>query len=163
MCLLACFSSVFHGRLHLPSASSSHAQLSELFHPHLPAFPLFQRWNGDEWEPEPHLMDDQALIANVRGKGTVVLTGCGHSGIVNIVRRACALTGNDTVFAVIGGFHMPSPAFDAVVPATIDALRTFEPSVLMPGHCTGYKAQQAIANAMPEAYVHGSVGTTIIL
>ena len=127
-------------------------------------FPLFQRWNGDEWEPEPHLLDDQALIANVKGKGTVVLTGCGHSGIVNIVLRACELTGAPQVHAVIGGFHMPSPAFDAVVPATIDALRTMNPTtILMPGHCTGFKGQQALAAAMPEAYVHPSVGTTIAI
>ena len=47
----------------------------------------------------------QAAVLHVRDKGLVVLTGCGHSGIVNIVRHAKALTGIDQVYAVLGGFH----------------------------------------------------------
>ncbi|MFN8508154.1 MAG: MBL fold metallo-hydrolase [Dehalococcoidia bacterium] len=126
-------------------------------------FPFFQRESEAGWEPEPHLMDDQALIANVRGKGLVVLTGCGHSGIVNIVRRAQALTGVERVHAIIGGFHLNGPLFEPVIAPTIDAFREFAPNVIVPGHCTGYRPQMAIAEAFPEAYVHNAVGTTFVL
>jgi metal-dependent hydrolase (beta-lactamase superfamily II) len=44
------------------------------------------------WQPDPLILDDPALVANVRGRGIVVLTGCGHSGIVNIVRYVQKLT-----------------------------------------------------------------------
>lgn len=125
-------------------------------------FPFFERDRDGNWEPEPHLADDQAVVVHVRGKGVVVLTGCGHAGIVNIVRRAQALAGTTRVAGVIGGFHLPPPFFDAAIPATIDALRRFAPGVLVPGHCTGYRAQQAIAQAMPEAYVPNAVGTTLV-
>ena len=48
-----------------------------------------------DWQPDPLILDDQALVANVRGRGLVVLTGCGHSGIVNILRYVQKLTGED--------------------------------------------------------------------
>ncbi len=123
-------------------------------------FPFFQAENAGRWEPEPHLMDDQAVVVNVRGRGLVVLTGCGHSGIVNIVRRAVELTGIETVAGVLGGFHLPGAYFEPLIPLTIDALRGFNPAMVVPGHCTGWKAQQAFAAAFPEAYVHNAVGTT---
>ncbi len=124
-------------------------------------FPFFQRQRGETWEPEPHLLDDQALVVNVTGKGLVVLTGCGHAGIVNIIRRAQSLTGESRVHAVIGGFHLPGAFFEPQIPAVVDAMRGFAPSVIVPGHCTGYKAQHALAAALPEAYVQNAVGTTL--
>lgn len=123
-------------------------------------FPFFQAEREGRWEPEPHLLDDQAVVVNVRGRGLVVLTGCGHSGIVNIVRRAVGLTGVETVAGVLGGFHLSGAYFDPLIPLTIDALRQFSPAMIVPGHCTGWRAQQAIAAGFPEAYVHNAVGTT---
>ncbi len=123
-------------------------------------FPFFQADNGHGWEPEPHLLDDQAMVVNVQGKGLVVLTGCGHSGIVNIVKRAQQATGVERVHAVLGGFHLPGAFFEPLIPRVVDALRGFAPDVVVPAHCTGFKAQQAIAAAMPESYVHNAVGTT---
>jgi 7,8-dihydropterin-6-yl-methyl-4-(beta-D-ribofuranosyl)aminobenzene 5'-phosphate synthase len=123
-------------------------------------FPFFEREVGGHWEPEPHLYDDQALVANVKGQGLVIITGCGHSGIVNIVRHAQAITGVERVHAVIGGFHLSGPFFEPLIAPTVEALRALAPGVIVPGHCTGYKPQMAIAAAMPEAYVHNAVGTT---
>ncbi len=125
-------------------------------------FPFFQKDAGHGWEPEPHLLDDQALVANVKGKGLVVLTGCGHAGIVNIVTAARQVTGIDRIHGVLGGFHMPGAYFEPLIPLTIDTLRDFGPDVIVPAHCTGYKAQQAIAAAMPDSYVHNAVGTTYL-
>ncbi len=125
-------------------------------------FPFFQAETPRGWEPEPHLADDQGVIVNVRGKGLVVLTGCGHSGIVNIVRRAQALTGIDRVHGILGGFHLSGAFFEPIIGPTIDALRGFTPAAVVPAHCTGYKAQMALAAAFPEAYVHNAVGTTYL-
>ena len=74
------------------------------------------------WAPDPLILDDQALIINVADHGLVVLTGCGHAGIVNIVRYARRLTGIDTVAAVVGGFHLSGPAFEPIIKPTVDAL-----------------------------------------
>ena len=62
-------------------------------------FPIHEAFR-DGWQPDPLILDDQALVANVRGRGLVVLTGCGHSGIVNILRYVRKLTGEDRVHAV---------------------------------------------------------------
>jgi 7,8-dihydropterin-6-yl-methyl-4-(beta-D-ribofuranosyl)aminobenzene 5'-phosphate synthase len=126
-------------------------------------FPVHQAQRDGVWTPDALILDDQALIANVRDKGLVVLTGCGHSGIVNIVRHAQNLTGETRVAAVIGGFHLSGPLFAPIIPATVDALNAIAPSMIVPGHCTGYEATRAISLAMPEAFVVNSVGTRYIM
>jgi 7,8-dihydropterin-6-yl-methyl-4-(beta-D-ribofuranosyl)aminobenzene 5'-phosphate synthase len=88
-----------------------------------------------------------------------VLTGCGHSGIVNIVRYVKRLTGEDRVHAVIGGFHLSGPAFEKIIDPTCEALAAFAADHLVPCHCTGWKATQAIATSFPDAFVQNSVGT----
>jgi 7,8-dihydropterin-6-yl-methyl-4-(beta-D-ribofuranosyl)aminobenzene 5'-phosphate synthase len=115
------------------------------------------------WEPDPLIKDDQCAIVNVRGKGLVIVTGCGHAGIINIIRNAQAITGINQIYAVIGGFHLSGRLFTPIISATVAALREFAPRYVAPGHCTGWYATQQIALAMPEAYIPNSVGTTFAL
>lgn len=122
-------------------------------------FPIHQARRDGHWQPDPLILDDQALIAHVRDKGLVVLTGCGHAGIVNIVRYAKELTGIEDVYAVIGGFHLVGPLFEPVIPPTVAALIDIGPQVIVPAHCTGWRAQLALANAFPDRYIQNTVGT----
>ncbi|TDB94193.1 MBL fold metallo-hydrolase [Actinomadura sp. 7K534] len=121
--------------------------------------PPHQAWTGGEWVHDPLVIDDQALIVNVRDRGLVVLTGCGHSGAVNIVRHAQRLTGVDRLHGLLGGFHLGGPAFEPIIPPTVQALTEFAPNLVVPGHCTGWRAQHALAAALPDAWVQGSSGT----
>ncbi len=121
--------------------------------------PNHQAWRSDRWEPDPLILDDQALIVHVAGRGLVVLTGCGHAGVVNICRYARRLTGVDRLHAVAGGFHLNGPAFEPVIAPTLDAFEQLAPDVLIPAHCTGWKATHAMAGRFPEAFVQNSVGT----
>lgn len=129
------------------------------FEPGMP--PTHQHLTGAGWEHDPHVSDDQAMVVNVAGKGLVVLTGCGHAGIVNIVTRAKQVIGIDTVFAVMGGFHLPGAFYEPYIAPTVEALAGFEPAVIVPAHCTGYKAVHALHTAMPAAFVQNAVGTTL--
>jgi 7,8-dihydropterin-6-yl-methyl-4-(beta-D-ribofuranosyl)aminobenzene 5'-phosphate synthase len=122
-------------------------------------FPIHEAYREGRWQPDPLILDDQALVANVRGRGLVVLTGCGHSGIVNIVRYVRRLTGEDRVHAVIGGFHLSGPLFEKIVAPTCDALAELAPDHLVPSHCTGWRAIHAIAARFPDAFIQNSVGT----
>jgi 7,8-dihydropterin-6-yl-methyl-4-(beta-D-ribofuranosyl)aminobenzene 5'-phosphate synthase len=122
----------------------------------------YSRRNG-VWEPDPWIRDDQGVIANVRDRGLVIVTGCGHSGIINTIRHAQALTGIDRVHAVIGGFHLTGGLFEPIIPATIAALQQIGPRYLMPCHCTGWRATHEIARAMPDAFIPNSVGTSVML
>lgn len=111
------------------------------------------------WRPDPLILDDQALVINLRGRGLVVMTGCGHSGVVNVVRHAQKLTGMDGVHAVIGGFHLSGPVFEPRIDRTVAALTGLDPRYVVPAHCTGWRAVHAIASAMPDAFIQNSVGT----
>lgn len=122
-------------------------------------FPVHQAFHDGEWQPDPLILDDQALVMNISDKGLVVLTGCGHAGIVNIVRYARKLTGIDKVYAVIGGFHLNGPLFEPIISATCEALGQLSPAVIVPAHCTGWKAVHALAARFPDAFIQNSVGT----
>lgn len=121
--------------------------------------PFHEARRATAWEPDPLILDDQALVVHVRGLGLVVLTGCGHAGIVNIVRHAQRLTGIDHVHAIVGGFHLSGPLFASVIPPTVDALSVLAPQVVVPAHCTGREASNALAAALPDAFIQNSVGT----
>jgi 7,8-dihydropterin-6-yl-methyl-4-(beta-D-ribofuranosyl)aminobenzene 5'-phosphate synthase len=125
--------------------------------------PQHQAWDGHDWRHDPTVIDDQALVINVRGRGLVVITGCGHAGVVNIVRHAMRLTGVSRLLAVIGGFHLSGPAFEPVIAPTVAALTELAPELIVPGHCTGWRAQHALAATLPAAWVQTSVGTTYTL
>ncbi len=125
--------------------------------------PAHQALRHGRWEPDPLILDDQALVLNLRGKGLVVLTGCGHAGVINILRYVSRLTGVNRVHAVIGGFHLTGPAFEAVIGPTVNALVDLAPEVVVPAHCTGWKATHAIARQLPDAFIQSSVGTSFVL
>jgi 7,8-dihydropterin-6-yl-methyl-4-(beta-D-ribofuranosyl)aminobenzene 5'-phosphate synthase len=123
-------------------------------------FPIHQAWRRGSWEPDPLILDHQALIAHVTGRGLVVLTGCGPAGVINICRYAPHLTGVDKLHAVIGGFHLTGPLFEPIIGGTVGALEQLGPDVIIPAHCTGWKATHAIARHLPGAFIQNSVGTT---
>ena len=110
-------------------------------------------------EKDP-ILDDQALFLVLKGKGLVVIGGCSHAGIVNTVRYGKKITGAQRVHAVLGGFHLAGPLFEPVLEDTIDALKAEAPDVVVPMHCTGWKAIQRFSLAFPSAFVLNSVGST---
>ena len=111
--------------------------------------------------PDTLICDDQAIVVNVRGKGLVVVSGCGHAGIVNMVTHARALTGVERVHAVMGGFHLGPRHFHDRIGPVVDALVAFEPEIIAPAHCTGYRAANAVYRARPDAFVQNTVGTRV--
>ena len=125
--------------------------------------PAHQQWTGSTWQHDPLVLDDQALVAHVRGRGLVVLTGCGHAGAINIVRHAQRLTGVPALHALVGGLHLGGPAFEPIIGRTADALTQMTPGLVVPGHCTGWRAQHALAAALPDAWVAGSSGSSFRL
>jgi 7,8-dihydropterin-6-yl-methyl-4-(beta-D-ribofuranosyl)aminobenzene 5'-phosphate synthase len=124
--------------------------------------PVQQAFRDGEWQPDPLMHDDQALVAKLGDKGLVVITGCGHAGLINTVRHARKITGVDRVHAVIGGFHLGTPAFEPIIPPTVEALGEFDPQVVVPTHCTGWRATHALAAAFPDAFIQNSVGTRYV-
>lgn len=108
--------------------------------------------------------DEMALAINLKGKGLVVISGCAHNGMINTILRCQEVTGVKEVYAVIGGFHLGFPEVPKDSPAkTIEALKKFNPKVVIPMHCTGFKATAEIMNAMPDEYVQSTAGMKVKL
>ena len=124
-----------------------------------PGFPVQEAWRDDGWAPDPLVLDDQAVIVNVRDRGLVVITGCGHAGVVNTTRYAQALTGVRQLCAVMGGFHLSGPIFEPIIDRTCADLATLDPAIVVPGHCTGWRGQHALARTFGERFVPSCVGT----
>jgi 7,8-dihydropterin-6-yl-methyl-4-(beta-D-ribofuranosyl)aminobenzene 5'-phosphate synthase len=113
---------------------------------------------GENFCPDD-LEEDQAIVVHVRGKGLVVLSGCAHSGIINTVNQARESSGVDKVWAIIGGFHLARAGEDEIQ-RTIDGIKTFQPEIVVPCHCTGFQAMCTFARQMPDEFMPGVVGAT---
>ena len=109
------------------------------------------------------ISDDQALVIHLKGRGLVVIAGCSHAGIINTIFYAQKLTGIERTHAVVGGFHLSGPFFEKFHDPTVDALKKIDPDVLIPMHCTGWKAIQRFQKEFPESFLLNSVGSKVML
>jgi len=109
------------------------------------------------------VLDDLSILINLKKQGLVIISGCAHSGIVNTVLHARKITGVDKVCAVIGGFHLTGPFFEPIIEATIAELKKIDPKIIVPMHCTGFKATMGIAREIPDKFILSGVGLKIVL
>jgi 7,8-dihydropterin-6-yl-methyl-4-(beta-D-ribofuranosyl)aminobenzene 5'-phosphate synthase len=121
-----------------------------------------EAFHGRDWQPDPLILDDQAMVIQL-AEGLLVLSGCGHAGIVNTVRYAQKLTGERRIAAIIGGFHLSGPMFEPIIEPTIRAFDDLSAALIVPAHCTGWKAVHQLAARFPDAFVQSAVGTTVEL
>jgi 7,8-dihydropterin-6-yl-methyl-4-(beta-D-ribofuranosyl)aminobenzene 5'-phosphate synthase len=127
-----------------------------------PGFPIQQARTAEgAWEPDVWVWDDQAVVCHVKGKGLLVLTSCSHSGVINVMLHARHITGVEQVYGLVGGMHLTGALMEPFIPRTLTELATIAPSVVVPGHCTGWKATHELSRQMPGAYIQSSVGTRL--
>jgi 7,8-dihydropterin-6-yl-methyl-4-(beta-D-ribofuranosyl)aminobenzene 5'-phosphate synthase len=103
-----------------------------------------------------YFRDETAIYFNIKDKGLVVLTGCGHCGIMNTIKHGQKLTGIDKVYAVIGGFHEEWNPIEKVR----DKVKYFEdinPEIICGMHCTGFNFNNLMSQH--PAHTLGMVGT----
>jgi 7,8-dihydropterin-6-yl-methyl-4-(beta-D-ribofuranosyl)aminobenzene 5'-phosphate synthase len=101
---------------------------------------------------------EHATCFNVKDRGLVVISSCGHAGIVNTVKTAQAVSGVDKIHAVVGGFHL-TPAPEPYVAQTVDGLKVLNPDYIIPMHCTGRTFARLAETAMPGRLIPSSTGT----
>jgi 7,8-dihydropterin-6-yl-methyl-4-(beta-D-ribofuranosyl)aminobenzene 5'-phosphate synthase len=106
--------------------------------------------DGAGWELDELIMDERFVAVNVAGKGVVVLTACSHAGVVNVLDHARTCFGGAPLHGVVGGLHLSGPN-EQVIPETVAALRDFGLGVIAAGHCTGWRAMTALANAFGDS------------
>jgi 7,8-dihydropterin-6-yl-methyl-4-(beta-D-ribofuranosyl)aminobenzene 5'-phosphate synthase len=133
--------------------------------------PFHERnWSGSRQVQTPaglvedNIPDDQSVVIET-GKGVVIITGCGHAGIVNIVTDVNAHFKGQPVIAIIGGLHL-FEASDATVDWTADKLKKAGVHYLVGAHCTGieavYRLRQRMGLSRKTAVV-GAVGASFNL
>jgi 7,8-dihydropterin-6-yl-methyl-4-(beta-D-ribofuranosyl)aminobenzene 5'-phosphate synthase len=100
------------------------------------------------------IIEEQAMVLKT-GRGSVVITGCAHPGIVNILRTAFELTGQSISLAV-GGFHFPKRS-------VLDSFRELGVRKVAPCHCSGDEARGFFKEAYGDAYMDVGTGKEIVI
>jgi 7,8-dihydropterin-6-yl-methyl-4-(beta-D-ribofuranosyl)aminobenzene 5'-phosphate synthase len=120
---------------------------------------LYVREDG-EFKHDP-LRDDQSLFIK-SDKGLVIIAGCAHRGIVNVVNHARQLTGVDDVYAVIGGTHL-APASPERVRLTVADLKRVGVQKVAASHCTGLPAACVLAREFGDDFIFNNAGTWVTI
>jgi 7,8-dihydropterin-6-yl-methyl-4-(beta-D-ribofuranosyl)aminobenzene 5'-phosphate synthase len=107
--------------------------------------------------PDQH-PDEHATCYVVQGRGLVVISSCGHLGLINTIKAAMAVSGVGKLHAVIGGFHL-GPAPQDYVDHTVTELERLSPDVVVPMHCSGAKFITAMHRRMPDRLVAANIGS----
>ena len=102
---------------------------------------------------------EQALVVET-GDGLVVVTGCAHPGITEMVQRAHEAWGREVVF-VMGGFHLRSVSQEQIASIIVD-LRQAGVQWVAPCHCTGDRAREMFAQAFGARHISTGVGRQIV-
>ena len=111
------------------------------------------------WQPDPLLLDERMLVVQVRDLGLVVVSSCSHAGIVNVCTEVRRLFPATPIHCVIGGLHLGG-VMERLIPQTVEGLRPFAIPHIITGHCTGWRALHALANAFGDAVSQSAVGTS---
>lgn len=98
-------------------------------------------------------MDERFLVVRVRDKGLVVFTACSHAGVVNVLTHARATFPDTPLHAVMGGLHLSGAAPEKVIPETVQGLTAFGLQMIVPAHCTGWRAVTALVNTFGDGVV----------
>jgi 7,8-dihydropterin-6-yl-methyl-4-(beta-D-ribofuranosyl)aminobenzene 5'-phosphate synthase len=104
---------------------------------------------------------EHATAYHVKNRGLVVISSCGHAGIINSVRQVQKATGMEKVHAVIGGWHL-APYPDEIIAKTVEAFKQIDPDYLIPMHCTGFRTIMVIQREMPQKLIMPSTGTRVV-
>ena len=108
-------------------------------------------------EYEKHTYREElALYINIKDKGLVVITGCSHTGIINIVKHGQKLTGIDKIYALIGGFHKELESSENIE-KIVSFIEKLNPEITCGMHCTGFEFNR-IMHRHP-SHVMGVIGT----
>jgi len=132
----------------------------------------FEEVTGGSWVQDDHYSeaerngklvrdqhpDEHATCYVLKGRGLVVISSCGHAGIVNTMRSAMAAANVEKVHAVIGGFHLGT-APQEYLQHTLEELERINPDVILPMHCTGELFIAMLRERMPEKVVYSNVGS----
>jgi 7,8-dihydropterin-6-yl-methyl-4-(beta-D-ribofuranosyl)aminobenzene 5'-phosphate synthase len=104
---------------------------------------------------------EHATCFHVKDRGLVVMSSCGHAGLINSIRQAQAVSGVRKVHAAVGGFHL-SPAPLDYVADTVRALKEIDPDHVIPMHCSGAGFIRMVQQEMPDKLILSYTGSRYV-
>ena len=104
---------------------------------------------------------EHATCFHVKDRGLVVISSCGHAGLINSIRQARAVSGVQKVHAAVGGFHL-SPAPEPYILQTVQALKEIDPDYVIPMHCSGANFIRIAQAEMPGKVISSYTGSRYI-
>lgn len=107
--------------------------------------------------PDQHL-NEHGTCFNLKDRGLVVISSCGHAGILNTILQAKEASGVSKVHAVLGGFHL-FPADDEYLRRVVAELKTLDPDVVIPLHCSGPNFVTTMREMLADRLVTSTTGT----
>lgn len=110
----------------------------------------------DGQEVQDPFLDDYSLAVKTP-QGLVVLLGCAHAGLINILDHLIAKTGEDRIHAIVGGTHLGFLS-DAHLDETIRSLKAYRVETLAASHCTGQRPVARLAAEFGTGFAFGHVG-----
>jgi len=109
-------------------------------------------------QPDQH-WHEHATCFRLGDRGLVVITSCGHGGIINTLRRAQQISGVEKIYALVGGFHL-APAPDDYLRQIMAELKKFNLEHIMPMHCSGQNFVDLALKELPEKLVLCGTGSS---
>jgi 7,8-dihydropterin-6-yl-methyl-4-(beta-D-ribofuranosyl)aminobenzene 5'-phosphate synthase len=109
-------------------------------------------------QPDQH-WHEHATCFCLGDRGLVVISSCGHAGIINTLKRAQEVSGVEKIYALVGGFHL-APAPDDYLRQVMAELKKFDLEHVMPMHCSGQNFVDLANKEMPEKLVLCSTGSS---
>lgn len=103
---------------------------------------------------------EHATCFNVKDRGLVVVSSCGHVGIVNSAKQAQEVSGVQKVHALVGGFHLGATPDDQLK-KVIGEIKALNPDVIVPMHCSGDNFARAVRETMPDKLIQPSTGARL--
>lgn len=113
---------------------------------------------ANNWQSSPEVIDERCLILKLKNRGLCVITGCGHTGIVNATLHAANLLGDKKIHFVMGGFHLAGSKFASRITPTLNDLKELNPGYIITGHCTGRQTQAQLTEMFSQRHIPYGVG-----
>lgn len=104
-------------------------------------------------------IEEIAVFSIIKDKGLVIISGCGHRGIVNTVKYIQKITNIKKVHAILGGFHLIN-ASEEIIKRTVEDIKNLSPDYVIPMHCTGFEALMKFSSELSDQFILNTAGTT---
>jgi 7,8-dihydropterin-6-yl-methyl-4-(beta-D-ribofuranosyl)aminobenzene 5'-phosphate synthase len=124
-----------------------------------------QNRRDGSWQSDTKIADERYVACYVKNRGLVVFSACSHAGINNVCQDAQNQWKNPRIpiFGIMGGLHLVGKSIEERIDLTVtDLQEKIQPSVIIGGHCTGWRGKAQLANAFPNSFQPLAVGGSYV-